>query len=124
MMEGSLEIRDSAHWQWCHLATLWTWETGSPTYQTLQALLTIDVKTLEQLWLFVGVQTYPTGHLLLDLLESFLDSSGGFGSHGSVSSAADKLERGSGQDWGKKAAVQEDKKLKTGRMSGLAVNSS
>ena len=82
------------------------------------------METLEQLWLFVGVQTYPTRHLLLDLLESFLGSSEGFGSHGSVSSAADKLERGSGQDWGKKAAVQEDKKLNTGRMSGLVLEES
>ena len=52
------------------------------------------MEALEQLWLFVGIQTYPTGDLFLDLLESFLGSSGGFGSHGSVSSAAaDKLER-------------------------------
>ena len=51
------------------------------------------METLEQLWLFVGVQTYPTGHLVLDLLESFLNVSRGFGSHGSVSSTADKLGR-------------------------------
>jgi hypothetical protein len=100
-VEGSLEPRDPAHWQWSVLATLWTWETlslSSPTYQTLQALLAIHVETLEQPRLFVGLQTYPTGDLVLDLLESFLGSSGGFGSHGSVSSAADKLERGSSED--------------------------
>ncbi|CAI8045796.1 hypothetical protein GBAR_LOCUS25326, partial [Geodia barretti] len=88
-VEGSLEPRDSAHWQWSVLATLWTWETlslSSPTYQTLQALLAIHVETLEQPRLFVGLQTYPTGDLVLDLLEGFLGSSGGFGSHGSVSS--------------------------------------
>jgi hypothetical protein len=90
-VEGSLEPRDPAHWQWSVLATLWTWETlslSSPTYQTLQALLAIHVETLEQPRLFVGLQTYPTGDLVLDLLESFLGSSGGFGSHGSVSSGA------------------------------------
>ena len=100
-VEGSLEPRDSTHWEWSVLATLWTWETlslSSPTYQTLQALLAIHVEALEQPRLFVGVQTYPTGDLVLDLLEGFLGSSGGFGSHGSVSSAADKLERGSSQD--------------------------
>ncbi|CAI8041730.1 hypothetical protein GBAR_LOCUS23161 [Geodia barretti] len=90
-VEGSLEPRDSAHWQWSVLATLWTWETlslSSPTYQTLQALLAIHVEALEQPWLFVGLQAYPTGDLVLDLLESFLGSSGGFGSHGSVSRQA------------------------------------
>ena len=59
----------------------------------LQALLAVHVETLEQPWLFVWLQTYPTGDLVLDLLESFLSSSGGFGSHGS--STTDKLERGS-----------------------------
>ena len=100
-VEGSLEPRDSAHREWSVLATLWTWETlslTSPTYQTLQALLAIHVETLEQPRLFVGLQTYPTGDLVLDLLEGFLGSSGGFGSHGSVSSAADKIERGCSQD--------------------------
>ena len=98
-VEGSLEPRDSAHWQLCDLATGWTRETLSLTsYQSLQALLAKDVEALEQLWLFVGLQTYPAGDLFLDLLESFLGSSGGFGSHGSVSSAAaDKLERRSSQ---------------------------
>jgi hypothetical protein len=57
----------------------------------LEALLAKHVETLEQLGPFVGPQTYPTGDLVLDLLESFLGSSGGFGSHGSVSSGADKL---------------------------------
>ena len=101
-VEGSLEFRDSAHWQWSDLATLWTWETLSlsfPTYQTLQALLAVHVETLEQLWLFIWLQTYPTGDLVLDLLESFLSSSGGFGSHDSGSSAEDKLVRGSSDDW-------------------------
>ena len=94
-VEGSLELRDSAHWQLSDLATLWTWETLSllfPTYQTLQALLTVHMETLEQPRLFVWLQTYPTGDLVLDLLESFLSSSEGLGSHGS--STADKLERG------------------------------
>ena len=88
-VESSLEPRDSALWEWSVLATLWTWETlslSSPTYQTLQALFTIHVETLEQSRLFVGLQTYPTGDLVLDLLKSFLGSSGGgFGSHGSLS---------------------------------------
>ena len=100
-VKGSLEPQDSVHREWSDLATLWTWETlflSPPTYQTLQALLAKHVETLEQPRLFVGLQTYPTGDLVLDLLESFLGSSGGFGSHGSVSSAADKLERGSSQD--------------------------
>ena len=93
-VEGSLELWDSTHWQWSDLATLWTWETLSLSfYQTLQALLTVHVETLEQPRLFVWLQTYPTGDLVLDLLESFLSSSGGFGSHDSGSSAADKLER-------------------------------
>ena len=95
-VEGSLELQDSAHWQWSDLATLWTWETLSlsfPTHQTLQTLLAVHVETLEQPRLFVWLQTYPTGDLVLDLLESFLSSSGGFGSHGSVGSAADKIER-------------------------------
>ena len=98
-VEGSLEPRDSAHWQLCDLATGWTRETLSlMSYQSLQALLAKDVEALEQLWLFVGLQTYPAGDLFLDLLESFLGSSGGFGSHVSVSSAAaDKLERRSSQ---------------------------
>ena len=85
-VEGSLELRDSTHWQWSVLATLWTWETLSlffPTYQTLQALLTEHVEALEQSRLFVWLQTYPTGDLVLDPLESFLSSSGGFGSHDS-----------------------------------------
>ena len=66
-------------------------------YQRLEALLTKHMETLEQLWSCVGLQTYPTSDLVLDLLESFLSSSGGFGSHGSVSSAAsavDELEIG------------------------------
>ena len=98
-VEGSLEPRDSAHWQLCDLATGWTRETLSLTsYQSLQALFAKHMETLEQLWLFVGLQTYPAGDLFLDLLESFLGSSGGFGSHVSVSSAAaDKLERRSSQ---------------------------
>ena len=54
----------------------------SPTYQRLQALLAVHVETLEQPRLFVQLQTYPTGDLILDLLENFLSSSGGFGSHG------------------------------------------
>ena len=75
-VEGSLEPRDSAHWQLCDLATGWTRETLSLTsYQSLQALLAKDVETLEQLWLFVGLQTYPAGDLFLDLLVSFLGSS-------------------------------------------------
>ena len=98
-VEGSLQLQDSAHWQWSDLATLWTWETLSLSfYQTLQALLAVHVETLEQPRLFVWLQTYPTGDAVLDLLESFLSSSGGFGSHGSVSSAADKLERESSED--------------------------
>ena len=113
-VEGSLEPRDSTHWQWSVLATLWTWETLSllsPTYQTLQALLAIHVETFEQPRLFVGLQTYPAGDLVLDLLESFLGSSGEFGSHGSVSSAEDKLERASSEDCGK----QERKSAKAKR---------
>ena len=93
-VEGSLELCDSAHWQWSDLATLWTWKTLSLSFhQTLQALLTVYVETLEQPRLFVRLQTYPTGDLVLDLLESFLSSSGGFGSHGSGSIAADKIKR-------------------------------
>ena len=107
-VEGSLELRDSAHWQWSDLATLWTWETLSLSlYQTLQALLTVHVETFEQPRLFVWLQTYPTGNLVLDLLESFLSSSGGFGSHDSGSSAADKLERGSSDDWRESLLKQE-----------------
>ena len=88
-VEGALEPRDSVHWQLCDLATGWTRETLSLTsYQTLQALLAEHMEALEQLWLFVGLQTYPAGDLVLDLLESFLGSSGGFGSHDSVSTAA------------------------------------
>ena len=88
-VEGSLELWDSARWQWSDLATLWTWETLSLLlYQMLQALLTVHMETLEQPRLFVRLQTYPTGDLVLDLLESFLSSSGGFDSHGSGSSAA------------------------------------
>ena len=45
-----------------------------------------------------GFQTYATGYLVLDLLESFLGSSGEFRSHASVSCAADKLEGGSSKD--------------------------
>ena len=98
-VEGSLELRDSAHLQLCDLATGWTRETLSLTsYQSLQAVLAKHMETFEQLWLIVGLQTYPAGDLFLDLLESFLGSSGGFGSHVSVSSAAaDKLERRSSQ---------------------------
>ena len=89
MKKGSLEPRNSARWQLCDLATGWTRETLSLTsYQSLQAVLTKHVETLEQLWLFVGLQTYPACDLFLDLLESFLGSIGVFGSHGSVSSAA------------------------------------
>ena len=98
-VECSLEPWDSARWQLSVLATLWTLESlslSSPTYQTLQALLTEHVETFEEPRLFVGLQTYPTGDLFLDLLESFLGRCGGFGSHGSIASAADKLERGSG----------------------------
>ena len=88
-VESALEPQDSVHWQLCDLPTSWTRETLSlTTYQTLQALLAKHVEAPEQLWLFVGLQTYPTGDLVLDLLESFLGSSGGFGSHGSVSTAA------------------------------------
>ena len=90
-VEGSLEPRDSTCWQCCVLATVWARKAlslWSPMYQRLEALLTKHVETLEQLWLCVGLQTYPTCDLVLDLLESFLSSSGGFGSHGSASSAA------------------------------------
>ena len=87
-VEGALEPRDSIHCQLGDLPTSWTRETLSLTSQTLQALLAKHVEALEQLRLFVGLQTYPAGDLVLDLLESFLGSSGGFGSHGSVSSYA------------------------------------
>ena len=101
-VEGSLEPRDSTCWQCYVLATLWACKALSlclrPMYHRLQALLTKDVETLEQFWLYVGLQTYPTGDLVLDLLESFLSSSGGFGSHGSVSSVARAVE---GSDWDK-----------------------
>ena len=66
--------------------------------ETLQAPLTVHVEALEEPRLFVGLQTYPTGDLFLDLLESFLGRCGGFGSHGFPSSVADKLERGSSED--------------------------
>jgi hypothetical protein len=100
-VKGSLETWNSAPWQIRLLATLRAREATSLrplTYQRSETMLTKHVKTLEQLGLCVGLQTYPTGDLVLDLLESFLGSSGGFGSHGSVSSAADKLERGSSED--------------------------
>ena len=88
-VEGSLEACNSAHCQWRLLATVWACNTLSSTpYQRLEALLAKHVETLEQLWLCVGLQTYPTGDLFLDLVESFLSSSGGFCSHGYV----DKLE--------------------------------
>ena len=87
-VEGSLEPRDSVCWQCRVLTTVWARKAlslRSPMYQRLEALLTKHVETLEQLRLCVGLQTYPTGDLVLDLLESFLSSSGGFGSHGCVS---------------------------------------
>ena len=55
------------------------------------------METLKQPRLFVGLQTYGTSYLVLDLLESCLGNSGHFGSHGSVSCAADKLDGGSGK---------------------------
>jgi hypothetical protein len=54
----------------------------------LEALLAKDVATVEGLGLLAAPLTYSTGDLVLDVLESFLGSSGGFGSHGSVSSGA------------------------------------
>ena len=86
-VEGSLEPRDSAYWKRGDQFTVWTSKTLfllSPLCQGQEALFTKHVETLEQLWLCVGLQTYPTGDLFLDLQESLLHSSGGFGSHGSV----------------------------------------
>ena len=95
-VEGSLEPWDSTCWQFYVLVTVWACKALSlylrPMYHRLQALLTKDVETLEQFWLCVGLQTYPTGDLVLHLLESFLSSSGGFGSHGSVNSVARAVE--------------------------------
>ena len=94
-VEGSLEPWDSTCWQCYVLATvraLKALSLWSPMYQILEALLTKHVETLEHLRLCVGLQTYPTGDLVLDLLESFLSSSGGFGSHDSVSSAASEAD--------------------------------
>ena len=105
-VEGSLEPWDSAHWQSSVLATLWTRETLSPIYETLQAPLAEHVETVEEPRLFVGLQTYPTGDLFLDLLESFLGRCGGFGSHGSVTSAADKQERWSSEDRGERQSAK------------------
>ena len=93
-VEGSLEAQDSVCWQ-CHvLATVWARKALSlrpPMYQRLEALLTKHMETLEQLRSCVGLQTYPTGDLVLDLLESFLSSNGGFGSHGPVSIPVDRI---------------------------------
>ena len=90
-VEGSLEPWDSAFWQCRVLATVWARKAlslWSPMYQRLEALFTKHMETFEQLWLCVGLQTYPTGDLVLDLLESILSSSGGFGSHDSVSTCS------------------------------------
>ena len=98
-VKGSLETWDSAPWQICLLVTVRARETTSLcslTYERSETLLTKHVKTLEQLRLCVGLQTYPTRDLFLDLLESLLSSCGGFGSHDCIDSAAseeDKLER-------------------------------
>ena len=75
-VEGSLKPRDSTCWQCCVLATVWACKAlslRSAMYQGLETLLTKHVETLEQLWSCVGLQIYPTGDLVLDLLESFLD---------------------------------------------------
>ena len=97
-VKGSLETWNSAPWQIRLLATLRAREATSLrplTYQRSETMLTKHVKTLEQLGLCVGLQTYPTRDLLLDLLESPPSSCGGSGSHDCVHSGTseeDKLE--------------------------------
>ena len=84
-VEGSLQPQDAICLQSCVLSTLRARDTLSPTYQSFEAVLTEHVETLEQLWPCVGLEAYPTGDPVLDLLESFLSSSsGGFDSHGSA----------------------------------------
>ena len=98
-VKGSLETWNSAPWQICLLATLRAREATSLrplTYQRSETMVTKHVKTLEQLGLCVGLQTYPTRHLFLDLLESPPSGCGGSGSHDCVHSGTseeDKLER-------------------------------
>ena len=97
-VKGSLETWNSAPWQIRLLATLRAREAmslWSLTYQRSETMLTKHVKTLEQLGLCVGLQTYPTRDLFLDLLESPPSSCGGSGSHDCVDSGTseeDKLE--------------------------------